>query len=120
MAKEDFKRFVRSHPELIDYVNSGEMNWQKFYELYDLYGEDNSIWNEYLHERENVKKSLQTNNTINDFMNLIKKVDLDNLQESISSVQRVVGVISDLVLKNDNETNVNEYKPRPLYKHFDD
>ena len=24
------------------------MSWQKFYELYDLYGEDNNVWNDNL------------------------------------------------------------------------
>ena len=47
MSKEDFKRFVRSHPELVNYVNKGTMSWQKFYEMYDIYGESNSIWKEY-------------------------------------------------------------------------
>lgn len=32
--KEEFKLFVKSHPELIRYVKNGEMTWQKFYETY--------------------------------------------------------------------------------------
>ena len=41
MKQEEFKNFVRTKPELIKYVQNGKMTWQKFYELYDLYGTDN-------------------------------------------------------------------------------
>ena len=37
MTKENFKIFAKNHPELLDYIKSGEMTWQKFYEIYDLY-----------------------------------------------------------------------------------
>ena len=40
MKKEEFKQFVRQNPGLIKYVKSGEMSWQKYYEIYDLYGEN--------------------------------------------------------------------------------
>ena len=49
MTKKDaFKSFVRKNPNLIKYVRTGEMDWQKFYELYDLYGEDETAWSLYL------------------------------------------------------------------------
>lgn len=46
--KEQFKEFVKKNPILIKYVDSNEMTWQKFYEMYDLYGDDNSVWDKYL------------------------------------------------------------------------
>ena len=49
-SKEEFKEFVKDHPRLIGHVKNGDMNWQKFYELYDLYGESGDIWEEYLKE----------------------------------------------------------------------
>ena len=48
MKQEEFKNFVRTKPELIKYVQNGEMTWQKFYELYDLYGTDDKVWNKYI------------------------------------------------------------------------
>ena len=39
--KEEFKTFIKNNPGFIKYVNNGEMTWQKFYEMYDLYGEEN-------------------------------------------------------------------------------
>ena len=39
MSKESFKEFVRKNPKLVTNVNSGYMNWQKFYEMNEMYGE---------------------------------------------------------------------------------
>ena len=36
--KEEFKNFARLHPELVTYIKNGNMSWQKFYEIYDIYG----------------------------------------------------------------------------------
>ena len=47
MKNEEFKRFVRTKPELIKYVQSGEMTWQKFYEMWSLYGNDDKVWEKY-------------------------------------------------------------------------
>ena len=44
MPLSDFKSFVRERPSLANYVNKNEMTWQKFYEMYELYGANNSIW----------------------------------------------------------------------------
>ena len=46
--KDEFKHFASSHPELNEYVRKGDMTWQKFYEMYDIYGEDNRGWDKYL------------------------------------------------------------------------
>ena len=46
--KEAFKAFARRHPELVTHIKSGNMTWQKFYEIYDIYGEDESAWSNYI------------------------------------------------------------------------
>jgi len=57
--------------------------------------------------------------SIGDFLGFLKTIDLDSLSETVSSLQRVLGVFGDLTNKN-ADTIKQEYKPRPLYKHFDD
>ncbi len=106
MAKEDFKEFVKRNPKLINHVKNKEKTWQEFYELYDMYGEDENIWNNYLN-KEKTKSST-------DFMGILKNIDLDGLQESITSIQRVLGVVSDLAVKD------NVVETKPLYEHLDD
>lgn len=135
MKKEEFKEFVRKNPKLISYVKNNEMTWQKFYEMYDLYGEDGNVWKEYIKKEEskqinenqgkanasNAAKAGIAGLTLSEVVNWFKGVDLDGLQESIGSVQRVLGVVQDFSKKDSTSTSPKQtYKPRPLYKHFED
>lgn len=118
--KEKFKEFVKSHPTLVKYVRNNEMTWQKFYEMYDLYGEENDIWNEYIKKEGAVVAAAEAGTSL-DFMSWLKNIDLDALQDNINSVRRVVGVLQDFGSKDSTSSNsTSSYKPRPLYKHFED
>lgn len=121
MKKELFKEFVKKNPKLITYVKNNEMTWQKFYEMYDLYGEEENVWKDYLNTKEEVKEVVKTTTPVfglSEVVNWLKNVDLDGLQEGIGNVQRVLGVVQDFTKKENKE--VSTYKPRPLYKHFED
>lgn len=131
MKKEEFKEFVRENPKLIKFVKNNEMTWQKFYEMYDLYGKDENVWKDYIgvteeqtntvDKAEKASKSGIAGLSLSEVVNWFKNVDLDGLQEGIGNVQRVLGVVQDFS-KKDNTTNTTKqtYKPRPLYKHFED
>ena len=116
--KEEFKLFVKENPRLIKYIKNGEMTWQKFYEMYDIYGKDNDIWQEYL----SVVPTTTAASTISfsQVLNWIKGINLDDVQSGIGNLQRVIGMVQDLTNKEDNQIKSEEYRPRPLYKHFDD
>ena len=64
---DNFKTFVKNNPSFATYIKNGSMTWQKFYELYDMYGESSSIWNEYKETTTSTKKS---STTLNDVINL--------------------------------------------------
>ena len=113
--KDNFKNFVKNNPQLINKVKNNEMTWQKYYELYDLYGEDNNIWNKYIINEKQEKDSFK----FNEIMNMVKNIDVDKVQNSISSMQKALGLFGDLFV-NKNNTNGNNYNPRPIYKRFDD
>lgn len=116
MSKIEFKEFVKNNPRLLKYVNNNEMSWQKFYEMYDMYGDNPDIWKKYLNEEE---KDNKENNNIGDFVNYFKNINLDTVQESINSIQRVLGVLGE-ISANNKETSTTSYEPKPIYKHFDD
>lgn len=124
MAKiDDFKSFVKKNPNLINYVRNDTMSWQKFYELYDLYGEDENIWGDYLGSRNasNNKEKKKSTTRLSDILDMAKNIDTNKLQDSISSVQKAIGLIGDMFIKDKTtDTNINTYTPRPIYKKFDD
>ena len=108
----EFKSFVKKHPNLNSYVTDGQMTWQKFYEMYDMYGEDSEVWQSY--------KTKERNTTsITDIVNMAKNVDVDKLQDGIGSLQKAITLFSDLFLSKDTEAK-STYKPRAIYKRFDD
>ncbi len=105
---DNFKQFVRNHPDFAIYIKDGTMTWQKFYELYDMYGEDSSIWNDYIKEK---------SPTLNEIINIAKKIDINKLQDGVNSLSKAVGLFSNLFKE---KTTSEEYKPRAIYKRFDD
>ncbi len=113
--KEEFKAFVRRNPEFIDYVKNNKMTWQQFYEIYDLYGENSSIWNSF----KNKNNSSNTNlvNTIKEFLGLFKGIDLNNVQKTLVSLDKAIEAFKGF--NNGNNEN-NNYDERPKYKYFED
>ena len=110
MSKEDFKKFVQQKPELSSYVEDNTMTWKKFYELYDMYGEDEKIWSKY---------GPQKNKKISDFMT---NLDTDSIEKHIETAQKALNFISELT--NKGSENIGEVlKPlteRPITKFFGD
>lgn len=122
MSKENFKLFVKEHPEFINYVNKGEMTWQKFYELYDMYGDNNDIWNKYLEvgdTRSSNTSSLLGDTSLKDIFNVVKQIDLDTVKRGVDGLQKAVGLIQDIT-GNKNSNNQSNYQRRPMYKYFED
>lgn len=122
MSKEEFKSFVRKNPSLIKYVNNNSMTWQKFYEMYDMYGESNDVWNNYLGTTTNniVKTSTlsSSENAFRELVNTVKGINLEKVQKGINSLQKTISLVQEL--GSSNNTTPKEYERRPIYKHFED
>ncbi|MBQ7105412.1 MAG: hypothetical protein IJN90_06100 [Bacilli bacterium] len=108
MSKESFKKFVKKNPSLINYVTSNKISWQSLYEIYELYGENDSIWNEY-------KISNKYNYSLNEIFNTIKNIDLKKLQSGIENIQSTINLI-----QNFGAPKQNNYEPNRKYQHIDD
>lgn len=109
--KEEFKEFARKHPELIDYVNNNkDMSWQKLYEVYDIYGEDDKTWEPYLKGK---------NSSLTD---IVKNLDVKTIQEHVNNAQKALNIIQELTTKG--ASNLENLKgplsPRPITKFFGD
>ncbi len=130
MSKESFKMFVRSNPKLLDYVRNNQMTWQKFYEMYDMYGENNSVWDNYLKRdwsatannndgaSSNTSTSKKLGDTpIKDIFNMVKQMDLETVRKGVDGLQKAVGLVQDLTATKKTGSN---YQARPLYQHLED
>ena len=115
MKSDAFKEFVKTKPELIKYVQSGKSTWQQFYELYDLYGEDDNIWNKYVLDKQD--------DNISRITDIVKNVNIDSLKEHIGTAQKAIDFVSDLTNKNSGVVENIAKGPlgsRPLNKFFED
>ena len=108
-----FKTFVKANPTFASFIKDGSMTWQKFYELYDMYGEESSVWDEF---REILPQ--KNSPTISDVINLAKNIDIDKLQDGVNSLSKAVGLFSDLFVNKNSGSET--YKPRAVYRRFDD
>lgn len=111
MGKEAFKNFVKKNPDLASYVINNKMTWQQFYELYDLYGEDDKIWNTF----KNNDNDIISKTSLKDLIALFKGIDLKNVEKTINSINKVIDVF-----KTFNTNEHNNYEERPKDKYFED
>ena len=115
----DFKEFVRNNSFLINYVKNGKKSWQDMYEIYDLYGEDENVWDKFL-EGGNKEENHSSRGYFDDIVKMAKNIDVDKVQEGISSLQKTLGLFGELFAGKEGSNSSKEYNPRPLYRRFDD
>ena len=119
--KDEFKGFVKNHPELVTFIKNKEMTWQDFYNIYDIYGDDNNAWDKYFNS--NSTSSSNTSVTgLGELTNLVKNINMDNIQKHIKTAQKAISVIQELTGKSAPNVagNIISKTPRPLDKFFED
>lgn len=111
--KEEFKNFMKNHPELISNIKEKKNTWQEYYELYDIYGEEDAAWEKY--------KEVDRTNTISELTSLVKNINMDNVQKYINNAQKAINVIQELTTKTPTEVpKIIPKTPRPINKFFGD
>lgn len=117
MKIEEFKRFVRENPHLIKYVTDKKMTWQQFFEIYDLYGADDKIWNDFKDNVNNSDNNYSFVNTLKEIFGLVKNIDLNGVQKALTSLDKAIEAF-----KSFNSENIGQegYQERPKNKYFED
>ncbi len=122
MGKDTFKQFVRNNPNLADYVHYGDMTWQKFYEMYELYGDKSVVWDPYQlplkKKEEAVVSKSSSRGSFKDVVQMVKGMDMATVQKGIDGMQKAIGLLQEFTTKT--PTAASTYEPRPLYRYFED
>ena len=118
--KDDFKSFVSSHPNLISVVSSKKRSWQDLYEVFDLYGTDDSLWDKYLRGIDNVKES--SGASIGELTKLFKSINIENVQKYIDTAQKAIGIVQELTggASAGAAASSGPTSARPINKIFED
>ncbi|MBQ6323938.1 MAG: hypothetical protein IJI22_03800 [Bacilli bacterium] len=117
MSKDTFKVFASTHPELAETVIKGNVTWQQLYEIFEIYGENNSIWKNYIQKNSTIPDDISSSTTtFKEFLNTFKNLDMDSIQKSVTNLQKTIGLLQGLGIS----TKPSTYEPRPIYRRFDD
>lgn len=117
MKIEEFKHFVKDNPYLVKYVTNKKMTWQQFFEIYDLYGADDKIWNDF---KDNTKESNNNSsfvNTLKEIFGLVKGIDLNSVQKALTSLDKAIEAFKGF---NSDNSSREGYQERPKNKYFED
>ena len=112
MKIDEFKIFVKNNPHLVKYVTDKKMTWQQFYEIYDLYGKDDKIWDDF---KDITSTDNNIINTIKNIINLAKGIDLNAVRKTLTTIDKAIETFKGL-----NSDDKEIYEERPKNKYFED
>ena len=121
--KEEFKAFVKTKPELVSYVTKGKMTWQRFYEIYNIYGTDDKVWSKYTEDKDEKTDKPSDSFSFSSIIDSIKKLDMDSVQKGIGSMQKAIELLQGFTATGAAKGAANSassYQPRQLFKKFED
>lgn len=119
---EEFKKFIRNYPGLRDEVKNGKRTWQEIYEEWVLMGEDVD-WDDYKEiKKKSSITSLDNQELIQTVINYAKKLNPDDITKTISTVQKVVGLVQSFSggLGKTTQNVGNNRRVDPIFKRYDD
>lgn len=113
--KEEFKKFIKNNPKLVNYIKGNDNSVQKLYEVYDLYGEDSKVWDSYLNDN---NRGLNLNN----ITDIVKNIDVNSIKGHIDTAQKALNIVQELTGKVGDKVKTikKPLSPKPLDKFFED
>lgn len=119
---DKFKEFIKDKEFLIDKVLNKETTWQDLYEIYDLYGEEASIFNPIVNS-EDINKDMESNqnqqtnneNRVNNLLKAFEGVDVNKINENLEGVRKILAVLGEFSKKDDVKTKRTYDRPNTRY-----
>lgn len=108
--KEDFKKFVKANPKLINYVKENNVSWQSLYEVYALYGEDSDVWEKYVTSK---------SDSIEELIKMVKKINLESVKSTIDGLSKAIDIIQGIT-KDNSTPSYDQYVPNSRFENLDD
>ncbi|MBU9711246.1 YlbD family protein [Evansella tamaricis] len=127
-----FKLFVKNNPHVLKDVKTGDKTLQDLFEEYILFGEEDEIWDTY-REKKSAKGSKKSkdkekntdaeqdegeedeekeeSSTTQDLLALLKKVNFNDLQSSLSQFSGVLASVQELLGQFRSPNNPNSPPP---------
>lgn len=121
--KEEFKEFLKRNSYLSKFVNDGSTTYQKLFETYDIYGENSEVWNEFRNAKRSNIGDTKVTDSVKSVLNNLKNVDLDKLEENISSLEKALGFLEEIVLSRSEkktEKKTSKKKNADIERFFED
>lgn len=121
--KDEFKEFVSKHPNLVNIVKNKSHTWQDLFEVYDLYGPDETAWNRYIENSSGstTTESDKNSNSLGELAKIFKNVNIDNVQKYIDTAQKAIGVIQEITGASASAVaSKGPSASRPINKIFED
>lgn len=116
----EFKEFINNHPQIIKEIRVSGRSWQEYYEKWALLGEDDPYWHQFKQEsrtnnQSNDEKSTESYNELfNQFISMMEKVDLNNVQKQVGELNTTVSTVQQLLnqyLENRQKDSGNDQHP---------
>jgi hypothetical protein len=114
---EKFKEFIKDKEFLIDKVNNKETTWQNLYEIYDLYGEDASIFKKETDTKETNNNSTNNSNDnrVSSLLKAFEGVDVNKINENLEGVRKILAVLGEFSKKDDVKPKRTYERPNNRY-----
>ena len=130
---EEFKEFVKSHPELKRVIYEEKKTWQSLFEEWSLLG-SSSTWDKYKDgntekedsvQKPNIfvsKETQQIGDMLKTYMNYVKKINPDNVTKTITNIQKIMALVAGVGAANTvNAAKSNKLTGDPLFdRRFDE
>lgn len=97
---DEFRDFVKRHPNVRNDVLNGKRTWQQIYEDWVVLGEGDLMWQPYKNNMDKTQnqsspkkiEDLLSSDNLKTIMGYIKKINPDTLSKTLNTIQKVLQI----------------------------